>query len=323
MNIGDKVRMLHGREQGVITRILPGDIIEVAIDNDFTIPVSRRDVVIIAADEAKAFSQEITPSQTIHPRKQPFTTPETVVAEGGIFLAFVNQTPELLALHLINNSDTDLLYTFGELRKGNFKGLSANKVSARSNNLLGHYHLGEFENWPEFAMQWLQFRTGSGKQFSPRESSITFNANTFYKAKKQAPQLNKPAFVFELDARAVAVDAAKLKEQLTEGTKAAEANFTAPLPEVDLHIQELTAMHESMDATSILMMQLQTFETAIDRAIGAGMHEITFIHGAGNGVLRKEIQKRLSNLQKQKQIKHYEDARREKFGYGATKVKII
>ncbi|RYF81012.1 MAG: hypothetical protein EOO03_16945, partial [Chitinophagaceae bacterium] len=99
--------------------------------------------------------------------------------------------------------------------------------------------------------------------------------------------------------------------------------FAPPKPEIDLHIEQLTDNHETMDNAGMLMLQLQTFETSLDRAIGAGMHEITFIHGAGNGVLRKEIQKRLSSFQKQKLIKFYEDARREKFGYGATKVKII
>jgi dsDNA-specific endonuclease/ATPase MutS2 len=49
------------------------------------------------------------------------------------------------------------------------------------------------------------------------------------------------------------------------------------------------------------------------------MDEITFIHGVGNGVLRDSIHKRLSG---NKNVQYYEDVQKDKFGYGATKVKI-
>jgi dsDNA-specific endonuclease/ATPase MutS2 len=49
------------------------------------------------------------------------------------------------------------------------------------------------------------------------------------------------------------------------------------------------------------------------------MDEIIFIHGVGNGVLRNAIHKRLSG---NKNVQYFEDAQKEKFGYGATKVRI-
>ncbi|WP_223284595.1 hypothetical protein [Hymenobacter qilianensis] len=57
MNVGDRVRLLTGREEGIVTRLLDNDLVEVAIDNDFTIPVLRREVVVVAAEEHKAFGQ--------------------------------------------------------------------------------------------------------------------------------------------------------------------------------------------------------------------------------------------------------------------------
>jgi dsDNA-specific endonuclease/ATPase MutS2 len=47
------------------------------------------------------------------------------------------------------------------------------------------------------------------------------------------------------------------------------------------------------------------------------MQEITFIHGVGNGTLRHQIHKQLSQMAEQLTFK---DAQKEKFGYGATKV---
>ena len=43
MNVGDRVRLLTGTEEGIVTRLLDSELVEVAIDNDFTIPVLRRD----------------------------------------------------------------------------------------------------------------------------------------------------------------------------------------------------------------------------------------------------------------------------------------
>ena len=46
-----------------------------------------------------------------------------------------------------------------------------------------------------------------------------------------------------------------------------------------------------------------------------GVKTIKFIHGIGNGVLRDKIHKLLS---KNDTIQYYEDANKERFGYGAT-----
>lgn len=57
----------------------------------------------------------------------------------------------------------------------------------------------------------------------------------------------------------------------------------------------------------------------MDQAILAGLDEIIFVHGVGNGTLKTKIHKILSDSNS---IKFYKDARKEKFGYGATLVQI-
>ncbi|RZK98683.1 MAG: hypothetical protein EOO62_26065, partial [Hymenobacter sp.] len=44
-----------GTEEGIITRVLDSELVEVAIDNDFTIPVLLRELVPVAAEEGQAF----------------------------------------------------------------------------------------------------------------------------------------------------------------------------------------------------------------------------------------------------------------------------
>lgn len=317
MNVGDRVRLMSGREEGIITRILDNNIVEVAIDNDFTIPVSRREIVLIAPEEAKAFRSSEPEYAKPASRKEP---PAPVLAEKGIYLALVHQSDELLAATVLNNTDYDILFTSGEEREGRYRGLQNDKLNPKASRVVGHYHLKDFEKWPTLIIQFLQHRNGGPNLFEPVTKKVLFRANSFYKSKKTAPILNKAAYLFQLDTKPVSVDPDKILEQLSEKPAAQEnSKVKAPEHEVDLHIDKLVEDHSDMSNTAMLKLQLDRFQDALDRAIAANMHEIIFIHGSGNGVLRKEIHKLLSRAPG---IRHYEDAKKEKFGYGATLVRL-
>ncbi|MBJ6119650.1 DUF2027 domain-containing protein [Pontibacter sp. BT310] len=316
MNVGDRVRLMSGREEGIITRILDNNIVEVAIDNDFTIPVARREIVVIAAEESKYMrSDDVIEAPT---RKQP---PAPVLAEKGIYLAMVHQSEELLAATIVNNTDYDILFTTGEERNNQYRGQQNDKLAPKATRVISHYHLKDFEKWPSLVVQFLQHRNGAPALFEPVTKRVQFRANSFYKSKKTAPVLNKEAYLFQLDTKPTTIDPDKIKEQLAETADQKETNYKlqAPEHEVDLHIEKLTEDHSSMSNNAMLKLQLETFQSALDRAMAANMHEIVFIHGAGNGILRKEIQKILSRTPG---IKFFEDAKKEKFGYGATLVRM-
>ncbi len=305
---------MSGREEGIITRILDNNIVEVAIDNDFTIPVARREIVVIAAEES-TFLRNDTPKPVL--KKEP-TAP--VLAAHGIYLAMVHQSDELLAATIINNTDYDVLFTSGEERNDKYRGLHNDKIASKGTRVIAHYHLKDFEQWPSLLIQFLQHRTGGHSLFEPVTKRVQFKAASFYKSKKMAPVLKKEAYVFQLDSKPVPVDAAQLQSQLADKLAQNESfKLKAPEHEVDLHIEKLTDDHRNMSNSAMLKLQLERFQDALDRAMAANMHEIIFIHGTGTGVLRKEIQKILSRTSG---IKYFEDARKEKFGYGATLVRL-
>ena len=311
------MRLMSGREEGIITRILENNIVEVAIDNDFTIPVSRREIVLIAPEEAKMFrSEEATTKSSA--RKEP---PAPVLAEKGIYLAMVHQSEELLAATVVNNTDYDVLFTSGEERNNSYRGLQNDKLAPKATRVIAHYHLKDFEKWPSLIVQFLQHRNGSPTLFEPVTKKVLFRANSFYKSKKTAPVLNKEAYLFQLDTKPVPVNTDKIQEQLAATPASAPENFKlqAPEHEVDLHIEKLVDDYSGMSNSAMLKLQLERFQDALDRAMAANMHEIVFIHGTGNGVLRKEIQKTLSRTPG---VRYFEDARKEKFGYGATLVRL-
>ncbi|MDX5348997.1 MAG: DUF2027 domain-containing protein [Hymenobacteraceae bacterium] len=319
MNIGDRVRLMHGREEGIITRFLENNLVEVAIDNDFTIPVLRREIVVIAPEEDKAFGKN--QQQFVAPEKVKRSEPIELPA-AGIFVALTHQSSELLAVNVVNNTDFDVLFTYGEERNGQYRGIANDKVASKAAKTVAHLHLKEFEKWPHLVLQYLQHRQNSNTLLEPGHRKLQFKASTFYKSKKPAPVLKQEAYLFQIDQKPVALNPEKLKETLSalEQTTTAAYKLETPAHEVDLHIEKLTQEDpKKMSNAEILRTQLAVFQDNLDRAIAANMHEIIFIHGVGNGVLRKELHKLLS---RNPSISYFEDAKKEKFGYGATLVKL-
>jgi len=130
------------------------------------------------------------------------------------------------------------------------------------------------------------------------------------------PVLNQPGWLIQLDEPEVVIDAQKLKESFFR-TAEEKTSIEKPGTEADLHIEKLRDDYQFLSNTEILNIQLTHFNKTLDAAIVHQLPEITFIHGAGNRTLRHEIHKILS---KHPKIRTFMDARKEKFGYGATKV---
>lgn len=419
MNVGDRVRLLTGTEEGIVTRLLDSELVEVAIDNDFTIPVLRREVVVIAADEGAAFTRPTADyrpgkanqnpgrnaSKKDNSKPRPAAAPadkarQPTLAEAlaavassgpgaakaaggaatsakiptpppaakGLYLALVHQAPELLSVQLINNTEAEVLFTYGEETAARpYRALAAGQVGPRATSQpLAHFHLKDFEEWPAVVVQLLPHRNGGDTAYELLSKRQAFKATTFYNSRRPAPVIQKEAYLFQLDERPAAaitpeklaelalptpppnvqapantspeglIDVAALRTQLTgdapvparpaavvaAATPQPAPIVTAPPHEVDLHLEALRPdgnKDEQLSNAAILRLQLDAFEDALIRALATNMHEIIFIHGTGSGVLRKEIHRQLS---RNKDIKFFEDAQKEKFGFGATLVRL-
>jgi DNA-nicking Smr family endonuclease len=316
MNIGDRVRLLRGKEEGIITNFLNDKLIEIEIEDGFKIPVVKNEIVVIASEEARFFKEERTSQEEFTPRQNlPFSS-------SGLFLAFVEINDRILSLHLINNTDLHIPFSIGQENGDYVKGISAGVLKERSNLKIIDFEVKDFENWPYLYVQALFHSNSIMTAKVPLNRRIKFKAATFYKSKRKAPVLDKEAYVFQLDEQLKPIDPEKIKESLMSNVeKAPETTYkkSRPSEKVDLHIEKLTSDTGGMSNSQKLQLQLEVFEDSLDKAIAFGLDQIIFIHGIGNGVLRNEIHKRLSQ---NVHIKYFEDNMKEKFGYGATLVKI-
>jgi hypothetical protein len=338
MNIGDKVRLLRAKEQGVISRFLPGDMIEIEIEDGFRIPVMRSELVAVSPLEA----ERLLKTSTFAPQKPAAATAPAILSNQGIYLAFVPVNDREYTLHLINNTDWDFPYGLGEESAApgggvQFRGIGSGVLKPKSQQKMNdQYEHAKFEEWPTFVVQGLWFRAGKSSLRPPLIKRFKGRASTFFNKKTTVPVLNQPGFLTQLDAegtesgpqtpssnrpKPTTIRPDELKaEMLKPKSETADMSVERPTSVMDLHIEALLPKGTGNRTPSdLLTLQLHTFEKNLENAIASGMSDITFIHGAGSGVLRSELHRRLGQ---HPNVKFFEDAQKQKFGYGATKVTI-
>ena len=87
--------------------------------------------------------------------------------------------------------------------------------------------------------------------------------------------------------------------------------------EVDLHAHEILETTKGMDARAIKDYQLSVFTRTMDEHIREKGRKIVFIHGKGEGVLRKAI---IDTLKDKYKSCEYQDASFQQYGFGAMMV---
>ena len=92
----------------------------------------------------------------------------------------------------------------------------------------------------------------------------------------------------------------------------------APL-EVNLHIEELLETTSGLSNGDMLMAQMNEFRKVMEENLKKKGQKIVFIHGKGEGVLRKNI---LQELKYRYKGCTWQDASFREYGFGATLVKI-
>ena len=89
--------------------------------------------------------------------------------------------------------------------------------------------------------------------------------------------------------------------------------------EVDLHINELLDNTHGLSNADMLQYQLKKFVEVMEQYKHQQGKRIVFIHGKGEGVLRKAI---LDELKRKYPRCKWQDASFQEYGFGATQVTI-
>ena len=108
----------------------------------------------------------------------------------------------------------------------------------------------------------------------------------------------------------------KLKESTTKKS-VFKRDKNEVILEVDLHMEQLVPSTRNLDTFDILNYQLRHAKDKLEWAMAKRISKIIFIHGVGDGILKKE----LLGLLKRYPVR-FTDASFKKYGYGATEVSL-
>ncbi|HTH81365.1 MAG TPA: Smr/MutS family protein [Mucilaginibacter sp.] len=307
--LGDFVRFVDEKMEGFITRIIDEQMIGVTVEDGFEIPVLASKVTGV-----HGYQPESTAKTEVA------NTPEIAVAEfknKGVYVGVVadEKANSVVHFYLINDTSYQLLASLITEKQG-FKGEYAGIIAPLSATKIYSAQLADLQLWPKFIFNILYYTTQNVESPSPLTINEKFKAKDFSGAKKPLPIVKQNGWLIQLDEPDLVIDAQQLKESFYK-TPEEKIAVTKPAREIDLHIEKLRDDHEFLNSAEMLKIQMEYFNKALDSAIVHQLPDLIFIHGAGNGTLRHEIQRALS---KHNKVQTFMDANKEKFGYGATRV---
>jgi dsDNA-specific endonuclease/ATPase MutS2 len=303
------VRFVDEKLEGYVTRIIDEQMIGVTVEDDFEIPVLASKVTYVHGHGAASHDEDYV---------APANLPVGEFKSKGVHIAVVTDAKAnaLVHLYLVNETSYQLLTAVTTEQQKTLKGEFAGIIEPKSSAKIYSAKLSDLQLWPKFIFQILFFTRQNQPSVAPLNVTEQFKAKDFSGAKKLVPILKQQAWLIQLDQPELIIDAQKLKESFFKPAEEKQ-EVQKPVTELDLHIEKLRDDYQFLSSSEILNIQTDHFKKALDGAIVHQMPDITFIHGTGNGILKHELHKLLS---KHPKVQTFMDARKEKFGYGATKV---
>ncbi|MDN3549279.1 Smr/MutS family protein [Mucilaginibacter aquaedulcis] len=307
--LGDFVRFVDEKMEGFVTRIIDDQMIGVTGEDEFEIPVLASKVTTVHGYEPAGSKPKIA-------NEVPVITGE--FEKKGIYIGVVADAKANSVVHfyLVNNTSFHLLAVLSTEKQQVFKGEFADAIGPKSAVKIYSAQLADLQLWPKFIFNIIYSTKQNVEPPAPLVVQEKFKAKDFSTSKKSIPLLTEPGWLIRLDEPEMVIDAQKLKESFFKSAEE-KVVLDKPVSEVDLHIEKLRDDYQFLQSSEILNIQLAHFHKALDAAIVHQLPDMVFIHGAGNGTLRNELHKLLG---KHPKVQTFMDARKEKFGYGATKV---
>jgi len=351
---GDNVRFLNAVGGGIVSRVDELKKMVFVEDADgFEIPVLERECVVIAAinEETnfpirnfKTKPEQITtkPTEVIVPEQKQEPIFET--ADGDTLKALLAFFPiDIKQLqttsyecYLVNDSNYYLYYNVVTGENDVWTSVAAGLIEPNMQELLSEISKEELSAWEKLRVQLLPFK--QAKSYTPQvtvDVNLKINAVKFYKLHSFTANeyFDEPALMIDIssekekevenkkmaDISPEEIKQAMFQKEQTGRPRIVSHPQTSEIIEVDLHINELLDTTAGLSNAAMLQCQLDKFHEVLDENKKHKGQKIVFIHGKGEGVLRKEIEKLLKTRYKSY---YFQDASFREYGFGATMVTI-
>jgi hypothetical protein len=327
LRIGDKVRFLNEKGEGVVSRIQDNKTVFVEMPDGFEIPYLASQLVPIHTEliiDKNTENIELSPDANI--------------ADAIYFIIEPDHELPMLMneynLYLFNASAFNLLYTYSIKDDEYYQALKNGNIGPYQKVLLKQVKIQFFNDFNQHKIEALLFKNTHFRPQVPVSESVFITPKNLVSSETiRHPEFKLPVFAYLLKDEFIhtntiqsIIEEEDIKRLKTikefnskEKVSRSHKEYLKSLEkEVDLHIEELIDSTKGMTNHEILSIQMEKFEQELDAAILKGMKKIIFIHGVGNGRLKQEI---ISVLKSMREVT-YQDASYKEFGFGATQVNI-
>ena len=263
----------------------------------------------------------------------------------NVMLAYVPQdikavTTTLFDAYLVNDSNYFLYYTYMVAEGKSWTVRAHGLLEPNTKMFLEEFGKETLNSMERVAVQLMPFKEEQSFLMKPTACvELRIDTVKFYKLHtfRDSDFFEEPALLYDVvkgDApvRQVFVDAVQLQEALLGTGESKDRPTTASstwggnkmppgknIIEVDLHIHELLDNTSGMSNGEILEYQLGVFRRTMEENRKRVGQKIVFIHGKGEGVLRRAIETELKTKYK---TCSFQDASFREYGFGATMITI-
>lgn len=221
-----------------------------------------------------------------------------------------------------------------------WKNRSHGLVEPNTKLLLEEFTKDVLNDMERVAVQLIAFKDGKPAAIKPAVSvEIRIDTVKFYKLHtfSDSDFFEEPALIYDIvkddmPAKQVYVSAEEIQKALLQ-KKSVDKPKSQPIVkpshtthggksgiiEIDLHIDSLLDDTQGMGNAEILNYQLDKFLEVMETYKNKREQKIVFIHGKGDGVLRKAV---IDELKRKYNNCRYQDASFQEYGFGATMVTI-
>lgn len=280
-----------------------------------------------------------------HPVKPQVSVYRQPEVKGGdvlnVYLAFVPEDIKAVSTtpfeaYLVNDSNYYMYYTYLSAEGKSWTTRSHGLLEPNTKFLLEEFEKSELNNREHVAVQLVAFKDNRAFAMKPAVNvEIRIDTVKFYKLHtfRQTDFFETPALMYDvvkndLPAKQVYVSAEDLQDALMK--KKTVEHLSVPrtivrrggkneIIEVDLHIGELLDDTHGMSNREMLNYQLDKFREVMEQYKNKREQRIVFIHGKGDGVLRKAL---LDEMKRKYSACKTQDASFQEYGFGATMVTI-
>lgn len=258
----------------------------------------------------------------------------------SVYLAFVpidvkEFTNSRFECYIVNDSNYYLRYTYLVAENSNWQLRLDGEIEPNTKCFIEELGREDLNSLEHIAIQALAYKKDKSFIMKPSISAeFRLDPVKFYKFHcfQDNDFFEEPALLFTViendeQPRPLVVDAKKLKQEMYRKVKEDEKKPVKTLQKkgndeivvIDLHASEVLETTNGMNNGDILEYQLKVFRDTLAEYSNRRGQKIVFIHGKGEGVLRRAIINDLSYRYKRYQ---YQDASFQEYGYGATQVTI-